>query len=723
MKPNILKKDEDGYELWLRYHLIDNPEVLQRYRDSIQQIKFNTDSPTLAVAYAELTRGLQGLLGVEMADSTQDLQDGALLCGTASSSEMIAELNLSDLANIGDEGYIILSQNISGKDAIVISANTDIGVLYGVFHFLRLIQTHQPLENLSIVSKPKLAIRMLNHWDNLDGTIERGYAGYSLWDWHKLPHYIEPRYTDYARACASIGMNAVSLTNVNANALILTEQYLHKVSALADVFRPYGVQVFLTARFSAPMEIGNLKTADPLDNEVRAWWNEKIKQIYQIIPDFGGFVVKANSEGQPGPHDYNRTHADGANMFADALEKHGGVVIWRAFVYDADASEDRAKQANTQLVPLDGTFRDNAILQVKNGAIDFQPREPYHPLFGAMPETPLMLEVQVTQEYLGCATHLVYLAPLFKETLDAETYAKGEGSTVSKIIDGSLDGHSHSGMAGVTNIGDERNWCGHPFASVNWYSLGRLAWDYDLSSEAIAEEWVRMNFSNDPDFVANIVPMMIASREAVVDYMMPLGLHHIFAVGHHYGPGPWVDLKDVGGSKPEARADWTAVYYHQADSQGIGFDRTANGSDAISLYNSPYREQLENIDTCPEEVLLWFHHVAWDYTMQSGRTLWEEMCYRYNQGVETVRQMQTTWDDMQATVDDARFTHVQNLLAIQEREAVWWRDACLLYFQTFSGEPIPEQYEQPAETLEHYINIKHYYVPGIPERRFGYHSV
>lgn len=706
-------KNEDGYELWLRYHLIEDADLLAAYRAAVQQIVFPAESPTLRVAREELIHGLAGLLESDISLSDAVTQVGAVLCGTPQSSNEIGSLGLeNDLQQLGDEGYIIRTQQIAENDCIVIAANTDKGVLYGVFHFLRLLQTHQSLENLNIISAPKIQLRMLNHWDNLDGTIERGYAGYSLWDWHKLPHYVEPRYTDYARACASIGINAASLTNVNANALILTEQYLEKVAALADVFRPYGIRVFLPARFSAPMEIGGFQTADPLDAEVAAWWRDKVTQIYQFIPDFGGFIVKANSEGQPGPHDYRRTHADGANMLADALAPHGGIVIWRAFVYDADVTEDRFKQANSQLVPLDGMFRENALLQVKNGPIDFQPREPFHPLFGSMPQTPLMLEVQLTQEYLGLATHLVYLAPLFKETLDADTYAKGAGSTVAKVVDGSLDGHRVSGMAAVTNIGDERNWCGHPFAASSWYAIGRLAWDYELTSEQIAEEWLRMTFSNDADFVGKMVEMMIASREAVVKYMMPLGLHHIFEIGHHYGPGPWVDVADVG------RADWSATYYHQADENGIGFDRTPSGTNATSLYHSPYREQLENVEMIPESLLLWFHHLPWDYKVKSGRTLWDELCDQYNQGVEMVRQMQQAWQSVQDKVDSARFEHVKGLLALQEREARWWRDACLLYFQQFSKMPIPDEYEQPAESLEHYKSIKHYYVPGIPERRF-----
>ncbi|RPJ00142.1 MAG: alpha-glucuronidase, partial [Chloroflexi bacterium] len=585
--------------------------------------------------------------------------------------------------------------------------NTDIGVLYGAFRFLRHLQTYKPLDDLSIISAPEIKLRMLNHWDNLDGTIERGYAGFSLWDWHKLPDYISPRYRDYARANASIGINGTMLTNVNSSVLMLTPQYLSKAAALADVFRPYGIRVYLSARFSAPIEIGGLETADPLDPDVIAWWQTKADEIYRFIPDFGGFVVKANSEGQPGPHDYGRSHAEGANLLADALAPHGGIVIWRAFVYDNNEPEDRAKQAYNDLVPQDGMFHDNAFLQVKNGPIDFQPREPYHPLFGAMPLTPLMLEVQITQEYLGCATHLVYLAPLFKETLEADTYCNGPGSLVAHVVDGSLDNHTVSGMAGVSNIGSDRNWCGHPFAAANWFAFGCLVWDHTLSAAAIADDWLRMTFTNDMRFVEPAKAMMIESREAVVDYMTPLGLHHIMARNHHYGPGPWV----TGG-----RADWTSTYYHHADAQGVGFDRTPGGSDAVSQYHSPYRELVANPDTCPENLLLWFHHVPWDYTMRSGRTLWDELCHRYNHGVESVRQMQRTWDSLADFVDAARFEHVRALLAIQEKEAQWWRDACLLYFQTFSGRPIP--YEQPTETLDYYLNLAHYYVPGITERRF-----
>jgi alpha-glucuronidase len=704
-------RNEDGYELWLRYKTIDNPETLSAYRTTITHIVMEASSPTLIAARKELSLALESLLDTPIPISEQVTQNGTLVVGTPLSSPIVAKLILqAELWAAGDEGYVIKAAQIESKDCIVIAANTDFGILYGSFHFLRHLQTQQSLHNLNIISAPRIRHRMLNHWDNLDGTIERGYAGFSLWDWHKLPDYIDPRYTDYARANASIGINGTVLTNVNANALILTPQYLAKAAAVADVFRPYGIRVFLTARFSAPMEIGGLTTADPLEPNVLNWWKQTADSIYKHIPDFGGFVVKANSEGQPGPHDYGRSHADGANMLADALAPHGGIVIWRAFVYDSKVPVDRHKQAYDDLVPQDGTFRKNVLLQVKNGAIDFQPREPFHPLFGAMRQTPLMLEVQITQEYLGCATHLAYLAPMFKETLDSDTFSRGAGSTVASVVDGSLDGHTTSGMAGVSNIGSDRNWCGHPFAAANWYAFGRVAWDHRLTSEEIADEWLRMTFNSDDHFVTEATKMMAESREAVVNYMTPLGLHHIMARGHHYGPGPWVE----GG-----RADWTSLYYHQADSEDIGFDRTETGSNAVGQYKSPYRKQVSNIDTCPEELLLWFHHVPWKHPMKSGRTLWDEMCHQYNQGVEAVNQMQRMWEALAAFVDDARFAHVRDLLRIQQKEARWWRDACLLYFQTFSGMPIPPEYEQPAETLDFYMNLTHYYVPGIHERRFG----
>lgn len=696
---------EDGYRLWLRYDLIADSQKLKTYRQSLQGWIVDGSSPTLTVVKDELAVGLSGLLGMNIPNVSGINKNGILVVGTSQSS-LLSKLNLSGkLKNTRPDGFVIFNTFINGKKAIVITANEDSGVMYGVFHFLRLLQTHQNIDNLSIESSPKITLRVLNHWDNLDRTVERGYAGFSLWDWHKLPDYIDPRYRDYARANASIGINGTVVTNVNANALVLTPTYLQKVASLADVFRPYGIKIYLTARFSAPAEIGGLKTADPLAPEVRQWWKNKVDEIYKLIPDFGGFLVKANSEGQPGPQNYGRSHADGANMLADALLPHKGIVMWRAFVYDDKVPDDRAKQAYNEFKPLDGKFRENVLIQVKNGAIDFQPREPFHPMFGAMPETPLMMEFQITQEYLGFATHLVYLATLFKECLDADTYAKGEGSTVAKVIDGSLDNHTLSGMAGVANIGTDRNWCGHPFGQANWYSLGRLAWDHQLTSEEIADEWIRMTFSNDPNVIEPVKSMMVASRKITVNYMTPLGLHHIMGWSHHYGPGPWI--------KDKQRADWTSVYYHRADSLGIGFDRTATGSNAVSQYFPPVAKKFSSTESCPEKYLLWFHHLSWDYKVKSGRTLWNELCYKYNESVDSVRWMQKTWSSLKGKIDRERFEHVTSLLSIQEKEAVWWRNACLLYFQTFSRRPIPKNIEQPEHSLEYYMKLSYPYAPGI----------
>ncbi len=701
----MITTHEDGYRLWLRYDRIDDEDKRKRYRAQIAALTVAGDSPTLAVATEELKLGLEGLLGEKVRVEPTVTRSGTLIVGTPRNSPWIASLGLGDrLAQVGEEGFVLAAASIDGLGCIAIAANKDVGVLYGAFHFLRLLQTQRDISALALAPKPRIALRVLNHWDNLDRTVERGYAGFSIWDWHKLPDYVAPRYRDYARANASIGVNGAVLTNVNANALVLTEPYLVKVAALADVFRPYGIQVYLTARFNAPVELGDLDTADPLDARVQAWWRLKVEEIYRHVPDFGGFLVKANSEGQPGPQDYGRTHADGANLLADALAEHGGVVMWRAFVYDHRVPEDRAKQAYQEFTPLDGAFRPNVLVQVKNGPIDFQPREPFHPLFGAMPKTPLLIEFQLTQEYLGFATHLAYLAPLIKECLYSDTYARGEGSTVAAVVDGTLHGHAVTGMAGVANIGTDQNWCGHPFAQANWYAFGRLAWDHTLSAGQIAEEWLRMTFTNDQRFTTPARAMMMGSREAVVNCMTPLGLHHQMARGHHYGPGPWVD----GG-----RADWTSVYYHRADAWGIGFNRTASGSNAVAQYYAPVRERFARLERCPEELLLWFHHVPWDHRMASGRTLWEELCHRYQAGVDAVRDMQRTWETLEALVDPARFAHVRALLRIQEKEARWWRDASVLYFQTFSRRAIPEGYEPAEKTLPEYVKLKHLYVPGI----------
>jgi alpha-glucuronidase len=696
---------DDGYRLWLRYDKISSTTLLNKYKTAVQFPFVYGQSATTGIIKDELNNGLSGLLGKNITCNKTTAANATLLCGTSLHSKEIKALyNELSLINAGDEGFVISTQFITGKKRIVIAANTDIGVLYGIFHFLRLLQTHQSIENLNTVSVPKLKLRMLNHWDNLNRTVERGYAGFSLWDWHKLPGYIDKRYIDYARANASVGINAVALTNVNANATVLTKPYLEKVKALADVFRPYGIKIFLTARFSAPIEIGKLSTADPLNDSVKNWWNKKVKEIYSFIPDFGGFVVKANSEGQPGPQNYNRTHADGANMMANAVAPFKGIIIWRAFVYSNENPEDRHKQAYNEFVPLDGKFNTNVMVQVKNGAIDFMPREPFHPLFGAMPKTPLMMEFQVTQEYLGQATNLVYLAPLFKEVLQSDTYYKGKGSTVAKIIDGSLDNHRLNGMTGVANIGNDINWCGHPFAQANWYALGRLAWNYELSSEQIADEWLRMTFTNNSSFLATASKLMLQSRDIMVQYSNPIGLHHIMGSGHHYGPAPWVNNLN--------RPDWNPVYYHKADSIGIGFNRTVTGSNAIAQYLPEARKLWEDINTCEEKNLLWFHHVTWNYTMKSGRSLWDELCWQYYTGAERVQQMQQTWSGLKQFADKERFEQVKMLLKIQYEEAIWWRNACLLYFQTFSKLPIPANYQQPDKTLDYYKSLRFPFAPG-----------
>ena len=684
---------EDGYDLWLRYRPVEQPWG-DRYRTALTQVVAVGESPTLRVAHAELQRGLRGLLGVTLADAASVSQDGALVIGTRRSLPMLAGMKLS-LPAPGSQGYAIRSTTIGGHRALIVAAEDDVGVLYGVFHLLRLLQTRQSLDAVELQETPAFRFRVLNHWDNLDRSVERGYAGQSIWDWHKLPDYIDPRYVDYARANASLGINATVLTNVNSNAVSLRPDYLEKAAALANVLRPYGIRVFLTVRFAAPIEIGGLQTADPADAAVKQWWQAKAAEIYRLIPDFGGFLVKANSEGQPGPQDYGRSHADGANMLADAVAPFGGVVMWRAFVYSNEQPDDRAKQAYSEFKPLDGKFRDNVLLQVKNGALDFQPREPFHPLFGAMPHTPLVMEVQITKEYLGFATHLAYLGTLYQEVLRADTYVRGPGSTVAKVI---------TGLAGVANIGTDRNWSGSQFDQANWYAFGRLAWNPAASAEDIGRDWVRMTFTNDATFVARVVDMMMKSRQAVVDYMTPLGLHHLMAEGHHYGPQPWFD----GGK----RADWTPVYFHRADAQGIGFDRSASGSNAVAQYAAPVAAEFGDIKRVPEEYLLWFHHVPWGYRMHSGRSLWDELVYRYTHGVEVVREMRKTWDEVGSQVDAERRQQIAAFLKIQEKEAKWWRDACITYFQTFSQRPIPSGLPPPEHSLDYYKALSFPYAPG-----------
>ena len=693
----------DGYDLWLKYEKLQNAKMIAQYKNKLQSISISGGSPTIQKAKDELTNALRGLIGITPKWTGAQIMPGSLIIGTPSSSKTIAALHISELEQINQDGYIIKGQKINGNNSTIITAKTDIGILYGVFNFLRLLQTEQDIASVQIISSPKIKFRLLNHWDNLNRTIERGYAGFSIWDWHKLPDYIDKRYIDYARANASIGINGTLVNNVNGNATILTKQYLEKVKALANVFRPYGIKVYLTARFSAPIEIGGLKTADPLNEEVREWWKQKTKEIYSMIPDFGGFVIKANSEGQPGPQDYQRSHADGANMFADAMAPYDGIIVWRAFVY-SQQSNDRFKQAHEEFMPLDGTFKSNVIVQVKNGPIDFQPREPFSPLFGAMKKTPVALEFQITQEYLGQGTHLVYEAPMFKEVLNADTYSNGKGSTVAKIIDGSVYHFPNSLIAGVSNIGNDINWTSHPFAQANWYAFGRLAWDYNLSSGEIAKEWLAQTFSTNPTFMATAQNIMLQSHEALVNYMTPLGLAHIMYNGHHYGPMPWGNTL--------GRPDWNPVYYHKADNYGLGFDRTATGTNALSQFNKEVASAWLDSNSCADKYLLWFHHVSWQHKMQSGNTLWNELCYKYNEGVDSIKKYEQQWNQLEKFVNPEQFDQVKQMLHIQVKDAEWWRDACLLYFQTFSKMPIPSKYPQPTKTLEYYKSLRFPFAPG-----------
>lgn len=632
---------EDGSRLWLRQTPVNQASVCCL-----------VTSPTLAVAREELAALWQG--------GEVDLQ----LCADETHRRL------------GKEGYTIRTSE--GKT--VLEAATEQGLLYATYHLLRLQAEGADCTRLDIQEKPAFDIRVLNHWDNLDGTIERGYAGRSLWKWEELTDSVSARYREYARANASVGINGTVLNNVNASPEILSTDYLQKVRKLADVFRPYGIKVYLSVNFASPMKLGGLSTADPLDEEVARWWKEKVREIYGLIPDFGGFLVKANSEGQPGPCDYGRTHAEGANMLAEALKPYGGIVMWRAFVY-SPSDADRAKQAYLEFQPLDGRFRDNVMVQVKNGPIDFQPREPYSPLFGAMPHTPLMVEFQITQEYLGHSNHLAYLATMWNEF-----YRYVQPSSLK-------------GVAGVVNVGDNVNWCGHDFAQANWYAYGRLAWNPDLSAEEIAREWLAQTFTTDRRFVEPMTQVMMESREAVVDYMMPLGLHHIFAWGHHYGPEPWCEV-------PGARADWLPSYYHQADKEGLGFDRSRTGSDAVSQYPDSLARVFDSLEQCPEEYLLWFHHVNWNQKLRSGRSLWDELCYKYQKGVDEVRAFQRIWKDMQPYVDAERYQAVAERLDIQARDAVWWKDACLEYFRTFSKKKYPEGVEPPVFTLKELKKVK-----------------
>ncbi len=659
---------EDGHQLWL-----------QAKATAPVTVNCSKHSATLDIATKELEEGWQGETGQTFL------------------------LKLVRDKQLKADGFRISPNQIQ--------ANTDRGILYGAYELLRRQQTGQPIQNE--VVNPSYELRLLNHWDNLDGTIERGYAGRSIfWRLGKDSLTVtaddKRLWHEYARANASVGINGAVLNNVNASPKMLTKGILERLKAIADVLRPYGIKTYLSVNFASPEVIGGLDTADPLNPEVINWWKEKAKEIYSLIPDFGGFLVKANSEGQPGPQNFGRTHADGANMMADALKPYGGLVMWRAFVYNP-SDEDRAMQAYSEFMPLDGQFRDNVIVQVKNGPIDFQPREPFSPLFGAMKQTTVAPELQITQEYLGQSVHLVFLAPMWEEFLHSDTGQEGKGSTVARCTDGRIFNQKYSAIAGVANIGLDANWCGHDFAQANWYAFGRLAWNSSLSSAQVADEWLKLTFKPAQDENTTILPvdwnlnflkpvkqLMLDSREAAVNYMMPLGLHHIFSAHGHYGPGPW-------WAPPGMRKDWTPPYYHRADSLGIGFDRTDTGSKALAQYHEPVRSQLSNLETCPEIYLLWFHHLSWDYKMKNGRTLWDELCYHYDAGVQQVRQFQQTWDKTEQYVDTERFLAVQKKLREQSLNAREWNDACVLYFQQFSQKPIPYDLERPVNTLEDLI--------------------
>jgi alpha-glucuronidase len=695
----VVARAEDGHDLWLRYRPLDAP-MMSVYRPVVTALMAAGGSPTLNAARDEMVQGLSGLLGRSVLMTTAIGGDGAIVLGTPASSLIVASLDLP-LGQAGPEGYVIRTTLSGGHRITVIAANSDIGVLYGTFGFLRLLQTGRPIDRLDILSVPRLKVRVLDHWDNLDGSVERGYSGSSLWRWQTLPSYIDPRYGEYARANASIGINGSVLNNVNSRSDSLTSSYIEKTAALARAFRPYGVKVYLSARFSAPMDIGALKTADPLNPAVRAWWKDKIEEIYRAIPDFGGFLIKANSEGQPGPQDYGRSHSDGANLYADLLAPHHGIVMYRAFVYDdpgKDPRRDRVGEAYRIIQPFDGTFRDNVLVQEKEGPLDFQPREPFAPLFGAMPHTQLAVEFPVTKEYIGQGADISYTGFLYEETYRSDTYEYGKGSTVGHIVEGTYNDPKLTGVAGIANVGNDRNWCGSIFNQANWYAFGRFAWDPESSARAVGEEWVRMTFGNRSAVVAPALDVLMMSYPAMIDYEMPLGLNFldIDKADTHYGPHPWYD--------EARRADWGDVYFHRADAEGLGFDRTATGSNAAAQYHSPLKEQFADLAATPEMYLLWFHHVPWDYTTQSGRSMWDELNYRYNQGVASVGQMQKTWATLKGLIDSERFNAVSQYLIMQHRDAVWFRDACLAYFETFSKRPFPLGY-QPKYPLEYYKGL------------------
>lgn len=669
-----LMRGEDGHSLWLRME-----RNAEKADVELQIEKRYKKTPTLRIAQVELADYWHG--------------------------SQVVKLQLSADAP-GRDGFSIAV----GEGEVTLRSASDHGLLYGAYALLRMQETgNLPSVGQTVSESPSYDVRILNHWDNPNGTIERGYSGRSIWKWDELPKTLSPIYEEYARANASIGINATVLNNVNAKPMMLSDEMVRKWTALANVFRPYGIRVYVSVNFASPKVVGGLPTADPFDADVKEWWRSKVVQIYKAIPDFGGFLVKANSEGEPGPQDYGRTHADGANMLADVLAPHGGIVMWRAFVYSATGG-DRARQAYDEFMPFDGKFRDNVLIQIKNGPVDFQPREPFSPLFGAMKHTQVMPEFQITQEYLGHSIHTAFLAPMWKETLDADTYQSGAGTTIAKVTTGQVYDYKVTAMAGVANIGDNRNWCGSDLAQANWYAFGRLCWNTSLTSAGIADEFLKQTYTTDERFVLPMRQLLLRSREAVVDYMMPLGLHHIFAGGHHYGPEPWCN-------PPGWRIDWLPKYYHKADSIGIGFDRSVSGSNAAAQYHEPLATLYGDINTCPDRYLLWFHHVGWNHVMHNGLTLWDNLCYTYDRGVASAQSFVGTWESVRPYIDSERYELQLQKFRRQAQDAVWWRDACLLYFQTFSHKQLPPDSPKPHFSLDNLmkyrLDIDNYTAPDI----------
>lgn len=676
---------EDGHALWLRHAPLHGEARARLAALDGAVLAEPLHEPTVALAVEELQAGIDSLL--DRRPAARIAFGSPRVPGSGPRAAFV--LDCRNPAMAGDGRF-----RVTGSATVLrITAGAPIGCLYAAHAALRELAQGRDPATLALDEAPAMPLRMLNHWDNPDGHVERGYAGRSIFDWWHLPERLDPRMIAYARANASIGINAVAVNNVNAKAFMLEPRYIAKLARLADAWRPYGIRVFLSARFSAPRDLGGLATADPRDPAVKAWWKAKADAIYASIPDFGGFLVKANSEGQPGPQDYGRTHAEGANMLAAALGERG-TVIWRAFVYHAEADMDRTAQAHAEFQPLDGEFADNVIVQVKNGPLDFQPREPFHPLFGAMPKTRVMLETQITREYLGQASGIVYLAPLWKEVLDADT---GRGGTVAQIV-------APVGMAGVANTGSDRNWTGTHFDQANWYAFGRLAWNPALSSEAIAREWTAQTFVREEAPREAIVGMMQGTRETVVQYTSPLGLTHLMGTGHHYGPAPWVcDLE---------RPDWNPCYYHRADRSGIGFDRTASGSNALAQYAPNVAAQWADPARTDAKYLLWFHRLPWDHRMKDGGTLWERLVAEHDRAELGLLARAAAWDALRAHIDAQRHAAVSADLAIQLKEARWWRDASLAYWQSLNGLPLPPGVRPIPESLEAYKSRSFPEAPG-----------